>query len=692
MVLLSPWLIAGAAAADMPPVKAPSHAAPIVAYDWSGLYIGGVAGVANVGTEFTDTNENFSLGYWKNGGFSAAGGGTAGYNWQKGNLVLGVEADISALGYDKGIDNPVVFTRWNSQWNWMATIRGRVGLAVDRALFFATGGVAIVNQKQHIFYPDLADDEFDCGCVIDTQKTQVGLAAGAGAEYAFGNNWSVKAEYLYVTLPTKQIQDTLNPITDNRYQFSSNAQFLRLGLNYRFADGQIPGHPARATAFVPAVTYDWSGIYIGGVIGAGNLSSILTDYGEDVSAGTLDNTGWTISGGGTLGVNWQAGAMVFGVEGDISWLNYDKTVLHPDFDGKFDSQWNWMATIRGRIGLAAGRALVYATGGAAIIDARDHPFILPIPFVTNHTADGEFKGTRLGLVAGAGAEYAFADNWTLKAEYLYVTTPTKEVPETVSDFDGGFQVSSNAHFLRLGVNYKFGGGPLAPVQTASAAAMPVKARRPLGELAPTYNWTGLYIGGVAGAGNLATQTRDYDEGISLGYWQNSGWTFAGGGTAGVNWQKDAAVFGIEADISWLSYDKTVDMAGLYTSRFDSKWNWLATVRGRMGVAFDRTLVYATGGLAIADVHHHLVELTDPFVGGDFDRTQIGLVAGAGAEYAFADNWTFKAEYLYVTLPGQEVHDTVNPAPNAIFQFASDAHFVRAGLNYKFGVSPVVAKY
>ncbi len=165
-------------------------------------------------------------------------------------------------------------------------------------------------------------------------------------------------------------------------------------------------------------------------------------------------------------------------------------------------------------------------------------------------------------------------------------------------------------------------------------------------------------------------------GINGGYgWSNSNFTDPSGGFGGAqlgyNWQRDRIVFGIEgdfqgADISGRAYDFDGDTA-------HSDVNWFSTVRGRLGFASGPLLIYGTGGVAFADVDTHI-----HFVNGSSARdsgTQTGYAAGGGVEWAFAPNWSAKAEYLYIGLGDDTLSngDRVN----------NDFQTVRVGLNYKF---------
>jgi len=120
-----------------------------------------------------------------------------------------------------------------------------------------------------------------------------------------------------------------------------------------------------------------------------------------------------------------------------------------------------------------------------------------------------------------------------------------------------------------------------------------------------------------------------------------------------------------------------------------------TVRARVGVTpVDRLLLYLTGGLAYGHVDYAANTSFSPVFGYPiaFGKTKVGWTAGAGAEWAFAQNWSAKLEYLYLG----DQSAIANPnQPNPPFQVGYDwktqARIVRAGLNYKFG-GPVVARY
>ena len=211
---------------------------------------------------------------------------------------------------------------------------------------------------------------------------------------------------------------------------------------------------------------------------------------------------------------------------------------------------------------------------------------------------------------------------------------------------------------------------LAFTATAALAAdlprrMPAKAPAmvPVG-----YNWTGFYLG------------------INGGYgWGRSSWdafatsTDVSGGmaglTAGYNWQAMGSpwVFGLEGDIDWSNIKGSFVNAACPTG-CQTQNNWLGTVRGRVGYAWDRVMPYITGGLAVGDI-----EATQAGLAGVHD-TNVGWTAGAGIEAALAGNWTAKLEYLHIDL-GHINCGVTACAPAASVGFHTDQ--VRAGVNYRF---------
>jgi len=254
-----------------------------------------------------------------------------------------------------------------------------------------------------------------------------------------------------------------------------------------------------------ALVYDWTGYYIGtnlgyswgrgstdgNITGTQNVSVFRTAGPTLVSSvntalptlplsGRADVNGFI--GGGQLGYNWQREKWVFGLEGDIQFSNErgssdvctvagcpaGSTVFTRDY--KLD----WFGTVRGRVGfLPAERILLYATGGLAYGGFSGSSWTLPANI-------GTWSSTNVGWTVGAGAEAALGSNWSVKFEYLYMdlghvggsSAAVTNVTNAANTPGAGFNTTTtqnlayqfNTKFtdniVRVGLNYKFGGGPI----------------------------------------------------------------------------------------------------------------------------------------------------------------------------------------------------------------------------------------
>jgi outer membrane immunogenic protein len=249
---------------------------------------------------------------------------------------------------------------------------------------------------------------------------------------------------------------------------------------------------------------------------------------------------------------------------------------------------------------------------------------------------------------------------------------------------------------------------------ASAADMPVKA--PM--MVPVaYNWTGFYIGGnVGGAWSGTDVTTTNAPGVpgifgvpanialvnALGTGSaNSGGKFTGGVQIGYNWQVSPQwLVGVEADINSLNQTSALSGTGVSTIgpiavTNSVSTNWLATFRGRLGLTFDRSLIYVTGGAAVTDMSYTqtfngiLVGPATAFGTSTVNSTKAGWTVGAGWEQALWDKWSVKAEYLFARFGGLSTNTlvTLTGAPNTQNLTGSvghlDVQIARVGLNYRF---------
>jgi outer membrane immunogenic protein len=214
-----------------------------------------------------------------------------------------------------------------------------------------------------------------------------------------------------------------------------------------------------------------------------------------------------------------------------------------------------------------------------------------------------------------------------------------------------------------------------PPPRAPAAYVPVAA--------PIYNWSGIYVG-INGGYGFGDSSWDLSSlgGASTGNFDINGPLV--GGTVGVNFQTGQFVFGVEADGDWADINGTAGICNPFTCQTSS--DWLATIRGRVGYAFDRVLIYGTAGGAAGDVKG---TFSGTLFGTPFsissDSSEFGWTAGGGSEDAITENLTAKVEYLYVDLGNGSLSCSVATcgAPVSV-PVSFEASLVRAGINFKFG--------
>ena len=230
---------------------------------------------------------------------------------------------------------------------------------------------------------------------------------------------------------------------------------------------------------------------------------------------------------------------------------------------------------------------------------------------------------------------------------------------------------------------------------ASAADLPMKAP-PMRMVQPMpFTWTGFYVGGSAGFISQNSQGTDLGGptsgtggliGLAGDQYGISGIGGIFGVNVGYNWQFDPHwVLGIEADIAGATLNNSGNgFSGFSNSEVTSKLSALGTVRGRIGYAFDRALVYATGGLAYGNVHNRASFQQEAIYTVDQYSWKTGWTVGGGLEYAFMNNWTVRVEGLYVDLGTTTLNAPGSgPTSGCNFGFKNRYALGRIGLNYKF---------
>jgi outer membrane immunogenic protein len=221
-------LLACAAALAFSGTPAPAQSPVAAAINWSGFYVGGNAGLGWGSSVWTDTLGGFftdNLGdQWDTRPLGAVAGGQVGYNWQKGDWVVGVEFSGAFSSMEDSIVNPFFRAdtiRSSVTSLWSAT--ARLGFAIDHSLFYLKGGYANAMVVGSIHSPFTF---FSVG------RTRKGLTFGAGWEYALAPNWTVGLEFNHYGFGSKQYSEIV-PGDDDPEFFSvkSSVKTLTARLN-----------------------------------------------------------------------------------------------------------------------------------------------------------------------------------------------------------------------------------------------------------------------------------------------------------------------------------------------------------------------------------------------------------------------------------------------------------------------------
>src|SRR5208282_1332776 len=253
-----------AQAADLPTRKeAPPPVFVPPPFTWTGFYVGlNAGGVWSSGsrsvTFFNPASAVFLSGY-EPGGLGSGqsgfiGGGQAGYNWQTGAFVLGVETDFDGTTLSKSTDivgptfGPLAGAfagdffslHAKTSLDWLGTTRARLGFVAtpdNRLMIYATGGVAYGGGSSNFSFFDNTG-AFWTG---NPSSSRVGWTVGAGAEYALTNNWTIRGEYLYADLGSQNFTSVGNAIAATEFQnvyasghINYNASIFRAAVNYKF--------------------------------------------------------------------------------------------------------------------------------------------------------------------------------------------------------------------------------------------------------------------------------------------------------------------------------------------------------------------------------------------------------------------------------------------------------------------------
>jgi outer membrane immunogenic protein len=238
--------------------------------------------------------------------------------------------------------------------------------------------------------------------------------------------------------------------------------------------------------------------------------------------------------------------------------------------------------------------------------------------------------------------------------------------------------------------------------SAVAADLPTRAPPPVYiPPVPIFTWTGIYVGGQIGyAWGNQNSVVFLPNGSTLnGYSNNDG--VIGGAHVGYNYQVNQFVVGLEGSVDGSSLSRSISgftpSYGIGGYTIGGNTGVQGSIRGRVGYAFDRVLIYATGGVAFAGVNGYI---STPYTYDSGSSTRVGWTIGGGLEYAVTNNWSIRAEYRYSSFGSYtSSYPALAPilaASNVTASRRTNENQVQVGFSYKFDTfappAPVVAKY
>ena len=505
LLLATTCLVALPGIARAADANIPRKAPPAPVQYWDGLYAGVQAGYfwANSSGTLTDVTGNNPV-PWSIPLDNGLAGFHAGYDHRIGPVVVGVEADIEAAHHKGSVTLPsgtfrfgpgFPTTLFDSSLNWLASVRGRVGLPFGKTLVYGTGGFAMGDVVTHYFPGGFP---FSFGTVTSVRP---GWTVGGGVEHAFAPEWTARLEYRYTELEATSFFSTPSDAAD-RNKFNLHA--VRAGLSWRPGGGLGSGRSPPSTLFTAAPSRNWTGLYAGLHAGgvwdktSGNLFGFPEQtFGTFVPPATASLNANGILGGVHAGYNYQLGQFVVGLEQDVSLTNLRSSASLASGVGvdpaAVRESWtlDWLASSRARVGYAPNNQwLLYATGGIAYGRATASTGVV---FPAQSYAGDRFE-TRVGWIAGLGAEYALNDRWSVRAEYLHYDLGGMNVIGLQAFPNPPFQTQAQfgwaGDIVRAGVDYKFG----APIAAPATPPFPTKAPL-LTKAAPIVSSIEVTIGG-----------------------------------------------------------------------------------------------------------------------------------------------------------------------------------------------------
>lgn len=405
-------------------------------YDWTGFYIGGHVG----GERAKLSGGSVALFYSDRQQFDTGLGGIQfGYNHQFGRFVLGAELSGSWPwnGSSDICDSTGTIT-CHARQEWSGQFLTRLGYAMGDTGYFMpylVGGVAISRVK--LGFSDFVGR-------VGATSNMTGAVFGAGLQYAFGNGWSLGAEYLYTGYGSEDFSSAGGGgLSDDQNQLST--QTIRVVTNYKFGSQSSQAVQSSNTF------YDWSGFYVGAHGGFENVRAKGVDLFGFPTSQKVDGA----NGGAQFGYNFQLGRVVFGTELSLSAGNVSGTdiiVTGPDVTSRLREEWSGKFLTRLGYAFGDGRLLPYLVGGLALTQFDiDRTLDVGVPI--------NWGGSKLytGVVAGLGFQYAWTEKLSLGAEYLFTQYGMQYHVTNFGPAFNAFSQKISSDAFRVVLNYKFDG-------------------------------------------------------------------------------------------------------------------------------------------------------------------------------------------------------------------------------------------
>lgn len=591
---------------------------------WTGFFAGGFVGaggrVTNVGLGgFADVDGL--------GGEGLLGGAMVGYNYQvNSDFVVGIQGDIAWTGMDTELNPGLLPISGSFGTDYIASISARAGVIVNPdTMLYALGGFSFAKSNFKLAVPIVG--------AVSLNEDYTGAHVGAGLETRVTDNLTARVEYRYTAF------DGENYGNAGLARTSPSAHTATVGLAWNWYD-------PNSTQVSEAVSYaqtDWTGLYLGGFVGAGASVTDLKLLGGNFNG--LGGEGF--AAGAMVGYNYQvAPEFVLGLQADLTLTDLDNELnvgllgisasSGSDFVGSASVRAGWLAT---------PDTLLYVLGG---FSRAESSFQLNTPIGT-----GEIKQSFRGYHVGGGLETRVSERVTARMEYRYT-----EFGEEDSGTLGFLNFEPSMHTATFGFAYNWYEPNTGAVQTNGYGSYS--------------DWTGIYAGGYIGAGGRVTSAKLGP----IGFNGIGGDGFLGGLLLGYNYQLTSDfVLGLQGDYAFTDMDTSLGIAGLGGISANVGYENIWSISGRAGwLNTPDTMIYLLGGFSSAESDFAV----NTVIGGlRQSQTLAGYHAGTGIETKISDNLTARIEYRYTDFR------STSWGTGGLLNFEPSAHSTKIGLAWNW---------